>query len=452
MANVTTEVCNERGSRRSPVPSALRAVAGGVRHLVLAGVVLASLVGCSQQGLFPGLRDARRAAGVTLRDVAAEPRRYLGQTVTVRGEVGQLLAPSVFTLRDPGLLDAKQVLVVGARRAVTAARQPAARLVEEGTVVAVTGTVRRYDPALGEDLPVDLDANLMADHIGRATIFAHVVDVAPAVAGSGGRVTGQPAAARPVPSGNVGDASGAGTGADAAPGSGAPAPGPPEREVSVDDIALRPERYAGQRVAVAGLVARVFGPQAFALEEAGPLDPATVLVVPAEPPPGTTGSRPVSPAPLDESVVQVEGTVRRFDLQAYEAAYGPEAVGSGLAAYDGRPAIYAAEVLRFPSLYQILTRTGAFLGAEVEVGGEISAVFGPRVFALESPLGGRAGFLVVSRRPLWRVADEAEQPFVFVGNRARVRGTVRRFDPVAVEREVGTELKLTTRERARYAG
>ena len=101
-----------------------------------------------------------------------EPDRFVGQTVTVSGEVSDLLGPSAFEIagEDAG---GEGLLVVGAAQAPT---------LGDDTVVQVTGTVRDgFDVAEAErELGLSLDDALFASFLGRHYIAATNVEVLPA--------------------------------------------------------------------------------------------------------------------------------------------------------------------------------------------------------------------------------------------------------------------------------
>jgi hypothetical protein len=96
--------------------------------------------------------------GVTIEDVVRDPERYLGQRVTVSGEVEEhLLTPHAFLLDDYGLL------------AVSAAPRP--ELIVEATAY-VEGEVRLFDVAqLESELGIDLDDALLAPYAGKPVII-----------------------------------------------------------------------------------------------------------------------------------------------------------------------------------------------------------------------------------------------------------------------------------------
>lgn len=101
-----------------------------------------------------------------------EPDRFVGQTVTVSGEVSDLLGPSSFEIagEDAG---GEGLLVVGAAQAPT---------LDADAVVKVTGTVRDgFDVAEAErDLGLTLDDERFSSFLGRHYVAASSVEVLPA--------------------------------------------------------------------------------------------------------------------------------------------------------------------------------------------------------------------------------------------------------------------------------
>lgn len=110
------------------------------------------------------------AAGATIDRILDDPRAYIGRTVTVRGEVDDLVGPRAFMLEDGDLFFDDELLVV------SAGRLP--RLVEGEGEVRVTGQVRRFNRAEVEDeLGIRLDERPFADYEGRPVIVARSVEL-----------------------------------------------------------------------------------------------------------------------------------------------------------------------------------------------------------------------------------------------------------------------------------
>ena len=54
-------------------------------------------------------------AGITIGDITDNPNAFIGQTVTVSGEVEDIVGPRAFTMGDEGFLFGEELLVVGAQ-------------------------------------------------------------------------------------------------------------------------------------------------------------------------------------------------------------------------------------------------------------------------------------------------------------------------------------------------
>ncbi len=99
------------------------------------------------------------------------PDDYLGQQVTVSGEVIEVLRPRAFRFSREGG-GAESLLVVSAQEAN----------VENGQVVRVTGTVLRFDVPqwvrdFGQDVGLDFNDPVFQQFVGRASIVAQSVTV-----------------------------------------------------------------------------------------------------------------------------------------------------------------------------------------------------------------------------------------------------------------------------------
>jgi hypothetical protein len=95
-----------------------------------------------------------------------------------------------------------------------------------------------------------------------------------------------------------------------------------------EDVAANIDQYWGQRIAVAGEVSEVLGPRAFVLND-------DLLVM---------ARRDLQAGLNDGQSVAVRGTVREFDLEAFEQALGRELDDSAFADRDDRPVIVATSV------------------------------------------------------------------------------------------------------------
>lgn len=137
----------------------------------------ATLTGCASDSAGP-------EEGTTVEDVAeAEPDEIepgddlLGETVTVSGELTEVIAPGAFWLGAGGGLFEEGAPVVSAAGEFTAwgIEDPEA-LVEEDTILQVTGTVAEFVLVdYEEEWGIDLDDDLYEELEGEAVIVAEEV-------------------------------------------------------------------------------------------------------------------------------------------------------------------------------------------------------------------------------------------------------------------------------------
>jgi hypothetical protein len=112
----------------------------------------------------------------TVDDVVDHPDVYLGQAVTVRGEVEDVVGPRSFTLEDDDLLFDDEVLVLTTGQMTDRAGQPLGADALVDRPVWVTGTVRLFDRAeIERDLGIDLDDGLFESWDGQSVIVARSI-------------------------------------------------------------------------------------------------------------------------------------------------------------------------------------------------------------------------------------------------------------------------------------
>jgi hypothetical protein len=104
-----------------------------------------------------------------------------------------------------------------------------------------------------------------------------------------------------------------------------------------------------------------------------------------------------------------------------------------------RPA--AAQAQQRPTLDRILEDPTAYHGRQVTVAGEVDLVLSPRAFSIEDDdLLFDDDIMVVSRDPLPPVAGRWGEAEILEDDIVLVTGTVRPFDLVALEQELGVDL------------
>jgi hypothetical protein len=161
--------------------------------------------------------------GTTLSEVAnASNTNLIGKSVTVRGEVEEVISPKAFTIEGDRLFNDPEVLVVNTTE------DPAV----EDALVQVTGTVRQFSKAeIENQFDLDLAQELEVEFRGKPVLIAKVVVLTPH-------------------------------------------PG---------EIAEEPNPYIGKTVTISGKVAEVIGANAFTLDDQELIGGKELLVVGAIP-------------------------------------------------------------------------------------------------------------------------------------------------------------------------
>lgn len=134
---------------------------------------LGGLSGCA-----PSLPERSDAVDVrSVDDVIAQPERYLGRTITVRGEGGEVPGPRAFIVRDHDPAFNELLVLVPHRVALPQASLD--RL--KARPLTVTGRVRRLVVAdIERELRIDLDPRTEAEFRGRLILVA--IDIVPSLA------------------------------------------------------------------------------------------------------------------------------------------------------------------------------------------------------------------------------------------------------------------------------
>jgi hypothetical protein len=303
---------------------------------------------------------------------STRPQAYYGRLVTLRGVVGRVYGPQIFSLDDGSLDDGTAgpgVLVVLPGELEDS--------VAEGLEVIVTGTARAFvDADVSRELgSLDAPTELLATLSRRPVVVARTATRADGTTLL--RSSGAETSATAVAAGRDGTANGAvrgptgsevtrgvtgtlvtngptstdvtrgmtgtdvtrgPTGTDATNGpttSSLGMPGrPPEFAASADRIAGSPERYVGRRVLLTADVSRVENEGLFALEP-GVAAPGAVLVL---------NPRPSSP-PAPGARVTVSGTVRPFSREELGPIDQlPADAEALLTRYAGRPVVVADSI------------------------------------------------------------------------------------------------------------
>ena len=334
-------------------PRFARRVPIGMAALLASALLLEA---SPQEARVPATTASVRAASES--SPLRRPQAYYGRRVTLRGVVGLVYGPQIFSLDDgtagPGVL----VVLPGELEGS----------VSEGLEVIVTGTARAFvDADVSRELgSLDAPPELVATLSRRPVVVARSVTRAdgPTLLGSSGTETS--ATANGVVRGPTGsevtrgvtgtlvtngptstdvtrgmtgtDVTRGPTGTEATSGpttSSLGMPGPPLAfAASADRIAGSPERYVGRRVLLTADVSHVESEGLFALEP-GVAAPGAVLVL---------NPRPSSP-PAPGARVTVSGTVRPFSREEFGPIDDlPADAEALLTRYAGRPVVVADSI------------------------------------------------------------------------------------------------------------
>ena len=283
----------ERPIERRPVRSPRRGGGAGAGLMAALAIAAAIIIGLILWALFDDDdTEGTVARGATIDKIAEDPEAYLGQTVTVGGEVNQILGPQAFVIEGNDIIGGDELLVVGAN---------AMNRIRNDEVVQVTGPVRRFDLAQVErDLGVDLDDNLFRDWADKPAIVARNIVATPLAAGSAEAVT-------------------------------------------IDELTDDPRRYADRLVTTFGSVDRVISPRALVIDNSEFFTEDQVLVVGARPIPNVS-ARAEENAAINDAPVLVTGTVRPFRIADFVRDLGADLDDNLFRDWDGKPAIVARDI------------------------------------------------------------------------------------------------------------
>jgi uncharacterized protein YdeI (BOF family) len=323
-------------------------------------------------------------------DVDDDAEAYLGNRVTVLGDITEMVDERTFRLDDPALLGGDDILVFMSDPAMA---------VNIGAEAFVTGEVREFNRTeLGTEYDYAWDETVFDGFAENTIIIAENI-----------QVTRQ-----------------ADTAADSFAGAAARGDRYDDAQIGLSDIADNPEAYIGQQVNVNGEVSEVLGPNVIRMDEDNLFDIGddVLVVLPNE---------VVLPNTLeDETNIVIEGTVRNFVLAEFERDYDFFSDSELYAEFENRPAIVADMLWLQASLSDVDDNPDAYLGNRVTVFGEASELYGTNGFRLEDP-GFFAGddVLVLMRDQAMSITEDA---------RYYVTGTVQRFNMTDAEAELGYEL------------
>lgn len=282
---MATESNHDRGIWSRPGRAGLLALG-----LVILGISLIVLLLLFLRAVLVEEESAGPDVGVALNDITDDPSEYYGSTVTVSGEIDEVIGARVFTIGGDDLL------VLSADPLPRPAVRPAGASPNDDNIVQVTGLVREFDvDDFGQWIDAE-DVDLFTPYRDRPVIVARSISLGPH----------------------------------------APSAGEPPVKVSVSDIADDPGEFYGDRVVVTSEINRVIGARAFTIggEIAG-IPPPEMLVVNAG------GALP----DLDEDQpVRVMGVVRQLDLTELERELGADVEDGLFGDWEDTPVIVAESI------------------------------------------------------------------------------------------------------------
>jgi hypothetical protein len=281
---------------------------GGLNWLWwIAGAIALVILAVILWQLFAEEQSAGPEAAVTVSNITDNPQEYYGSTVTVSGQIGELIGPRAFTIGTEDDVGGGTLLVVGAKQ-LPEIIEGEAEEVATGDVVQVSGPVQEFNIAEIEDeFGFDLEDGLFSEYEGDPVVVANTVDLTAEAADAGAQ--------------NV--------------------------QATMSDITDEPEEYYGQTLTVAGIVDETIEANAFVLidqQAAGEADAQEEDDLAADEGVLVVNSEGFTPNVSEGQRVQVKGAFQEFDLAAFEEELGVDLENDAFANFAGRPAIQAQQI------------------------------------------------------------------------------------------------------------
>jgi hypothetical protein len=142
----------------------------GAIALALSAFLLPACTTAEEEVSTPALEEDN----VTTEELSEETDSYIGETVSLRGEVNNLVGDGAFLMDEDRVFGGEEILVFNASTQ---------RLVlpeGEGTPVQVTGEVQQFVAAnIEQEYGLDIDPELFADYENRPVVIAESVALAP---------------------------------------------------------------------------------------------------------------------------------------------------------------------------------------------------------------------------------------------------------------------------------
>lgn len=230
-------------------------------------------------------------SGVTVAEIANNPERYVGQTLTLWGEVDAVIGRQAFTIGDGDFVGDNRLLILStATLPMAEGRMPDNPVLKDDRV-RLSGPVSLFDIATAErELGVELDPARFDDWRGRPAIVARSL--------------------RLIPQQNT--------------------DGVPAAPVSTADLIADPGLFQGRTVTATGQISRVLAPGALVLND-------QVLVTYIQ------GPVPDRTPEVGQFVI-VHGPFRLFSLASFEREIGRDLPDAAFAPFDGKATIIEATI------------------------------------------------------------------------------------------------------------
>ncbi|MBE9182483.1 hypothetical protein IQ268_28440 [Oculatella sp. LEGE 06141] len=193
----------------------------------------------------------------------------------------------------------------------------------------------------------------------------------------------------------------------------------PESNVSAEDVTDETAELIGQAVTIRSEVINKVGESSFTLSDEQWLNGEEILVLNASGEPFII--------PIDDTEVQVTGTVERFVTADLEREYDLDLQPDVYANYESQPAIVAQSIAVAPEPGEITEDPSQYYGQTLAVTGEVEEIIGPNAFTLEDEeLLGSDDLLVLNTTTGTTVED---------GEEVAITGELRSFVSAEIERD-----------------
>jgi hypothetical protein len=230
--------------------------------------------------------------GVTVGEIVNQPEQFYGETVTVSGEVNQVLQAFAFTIGGDAFGQGEELLVIGPPPPV-GEDLAAEEVVDEMYIVQATGTVHEFDvAAIEQEIGAELDQEVLARFEGQPVLVAEGTVITPRT--------------------------GAGVGMWA----------------EVDEILANPDDFIGEERTVVAEISEVISEHGFVL--AGGL-----LVINAT-------DEVTLEALQDAQEIEVAGEIVRFDPAEIQTYVTGEVDAEQFAEFEGEPVLIGRAMLLMP--------------------------------------------------------------------------------------------------------